>query len=440
MSRRAAIIMAIVAVIMAVGAGYQGHRKVLKNVARHETAETTDFDRWLVEIPAHLRHGADIVNDRFPNPPPTMLLLAPFTFFPRAWALLPWALCKVCFAGVILWAALRMVENAGMRLAPWALAVVLAAWFWPVLGDMQEGQTNLLMLTPLALGLLLMQSTGGWKEFCGGLLIALAVAIKVTPIIFLAYGMWRGRRWMVWGIIVGLVLFLCVLPGLVVGFAQEAAWLRDWTLVMVVPYVGEGQIRVFEGQSLASFIARYLSHVPAFSSGPRGAVVQHYVNFFDLPLRTSQIIARVLTGLLVLASAWWMRRPCVTFRSRRYLQELSLLTVFMLWASAWTWVPHYVTLIFALTAAGAGASDADATPQYRRLAAVMLIAAAVLLLFTSDAAKLFSPFGTDYARTINVPLWASVCVLVAVLRQNDAQANHRLDAEGRRTIFPKNQK
>ncbi len=402
---------------MALGAGWQAHRKVLKNIAAHEAVETTDFDRWLVEIPSHLRHRADIVNDRFPNPPPAMLLLAPFTTLPRAWAPLPWALCKVAFAGVILACVLRILRNADAPLAPVPLLLMLAAWFWPVLGDMQEGQTNLLMLAPLAAGLLAVQSPRGSRQFCGGLLIALAVAIKVTPIIFLAYAIVRRRRWMVWGMVAGLPLFLWLLPGCFVGFRQEWIWLRDWMLVMVVPYIGEGRIRVFEGQSVASFITRFLSHVPAFASGSGGAVVEHYVNVVSFPLAVSQRIVRGVLAALGVTGLWWLRKPLGDFRSRRYVAEIAAVTVFMLWASAWTWVPHYVTLIFALAAAGVVASDRGLPRMQQRRALVLLGVAAVLFLFTSDAAKLFSPLGTDYARTLNLPLWASVALLAAMLQR-----------------------
>lgn len=53
----------------------------------------------------------------------------------------------------------------------------------------------------------------------------------------------------------------------------------------------------------------------------------------------------------------------------------------------------------------------------QRRALVLLGVAAVLFLFTSDAAKLFSPLGTDYARTLNLPLWASVALLAAMLQR-----------------------
>ena len=415
-------VLAVGLFLLAIGASLQARHKIAKNMARNDLTWTTDFDRWVRIVPDHLNHHADIVDDRFPNPPPVMLLIAPFTHLSRGNAATAWAFCKPLFALVIFVCGLQIVKNAGGKLSALAVGRFLAAWLWPVLGDMQGGQTNLLMLVPLAGALLAAQHESRRSQWLAGILLALAITIKVTPVIFLPYFMFRRRRWVVWGTVAGLFLWLFLVPSLFWGFEQNRIWLSDWMAIMVVPYAGEGHIREIEGsQSVANFFLRLLTGIPAFHAEEGGVMVPHYLNILNLPAAAVEWIVRGILATAALLGLAWIRKPLANFGRPRYLMEIGGIGLFMLWASHWTWVPHYVTMIFALLAVGMIYSDAAYSLAARRRAFCALLAADLLLFCTSDAPKVLFTHGGELSRVFSVALWAGFGLALVLVTTRQAE-------------------
>jgi alpha-1,2-mannosyltransferase len=310
------------------------------------------------------------------------------------------------------------------------------------MGDIQEGQTNLVMLCPLTVGLWLAQAGrprggDGGKEWVAGILIALAAAIKVTPIVFLAYFL-LTRRWrVVGGIVLGLGLWLVLVPGLLFGFGQNLHWLESWARVMIFPYVAQGHVEYFSGQSVASFVSRLLRHVPAFENHAGAAV---FVNVVDW---SAGVVKWIIRGLLLgagLAGAGWIlarrrRREhgraggdAGTLAARAYLVEIGAVAAFMLWASERTWVPHYVSLVLTLAAVACVAAGGS-TNTRQRLAWVALSVAAVALMLTSDLNKAFGPDAFDYFKTFGICLGPSV-LLVGVLLEPRVSAGDPIEGVG----------
>ncbi len=87
----------------------------------------------------------------------------------------------------------------------------------------------------------------------------------------------------------------------------------------------------------------------------------------------------------------------------------------MLWASERTWVPHYVTLIFALMAVGMIAEDTFATQASRHFAWIALSLTAFLMLWTSEFARVLGPNGRHYVDTVDVVLWSSLTLAAVIL-------------------------
>ena len=86
------------------------------------------------------------------------------------------------------------------------MALMVACWWLPVILDMQEGQTNFLALLPLVAALYVAQRGTSASDALAGLLIGLAIAVKVTPVVFAAYFFWK-RRWVVAASALGGVAF-----------------------------------------------------------------------------------------------------------------------------------------------------------------------------------------------------------------------------------------
>lgn len=405
-----------IAIAITVVAAIQARQRQIKKEQTHSTHQVNDFDRWMTEVPQFLQpHPVNYVSDSFPTPPVTLLVFAPLTWISPANAQFVWVCCKFFFALGIFLLSLQIVRRAGVEPSVLALLLVLAVWLWPVLGDMQEGQTNLLMLLPLTAGLWFIQNDHRSGQWLGGLLVALAICIKVTPIIFLIYLLWQ-RRWVAsLAVLVGMVVWLLVVPALAFGWSQNLLWLNQWFHIMILPYVEHGRVQYYVGQSVPSFLSRLIRNVPAFTYNKHtGHPLPQYVNVLSLHRNLADWLIRGILVVVGLIGLWWMRARVASARSRDYVLQIGAVAAFMLWASPRTWVPHYVSLIFTLMAVAMVLSDTAQVYARRRQAALALAVAAFLMFLTTDVGKVFGPNGHRWLLTIGVSLWASVLLMYVI--------------------------
>ena len=142
------------------------------------------------------------------------------------------------------------------------MALIVACWWLPVILDMQEGQTNFLALLPLVAALYVVQRGTAATDAFAGLLIGLAIAVKVTPVVFAAYFFWK-RRWVVAAsAIAGVAFWSLAVPAVVFGWDQNLRWLEQWVGIMIVPYVTQGTVVYAMSQSFGSFALRLLAATP----------------------------------------------------------------------------------------------------------------------------------------------------------------------------------
>lgn len=427
--RVAAVAAVVTVAVITSGLSYDLHRRVLKKERAHQSGQINDFERWMVLVPQFVDHHVDYESDTFPNPPVTLAFLYPLTSLAPARAQVLWAWCKALMGTTIFLLCLAMVRTAGVRLTVTVGWLIFGTWIWPLVGDVQAGQTNLLMLLPLVAGLSLAQTETRTRDWLAGLLIALAICIKVTPIIFLPYMLFRRRWLLALAIVLGMVVWLLVVPGILFGWEQNLRWLRQWSSIMIAPYVVHGHVEYATGQSLPSLITRLLRHVPAYVSGQGGMPRPRYVNVADLPEAVVNWLIRGVLLAIGLAGALWARHPLTTFRSRRYVMEIGCVAAFMLWASQRTWTEHYVSLVITLCAVGMLLSDSTQTETTRRRAWWALVVSGSLMVWTSDLAKLVAADGGHYVRTLGVPFWTSVALVLVLVTARGAETS----GGGRRT-------
>jgi alpha-1,2-mannosyltransferase len=262
-----------------------------------------------------------------------------------------------------------------------------------------HGNVNIFILF-LVMGSLYAFSRG--KDLLSGLLLALAIACKVTPALFIIYFVWK-RGWRVLaGCTIGLALFFLIVPSLgfavhtgsiVEGFRQNWAALTAWYDGMIAPYLVRGEVTPEkENQSLPGVLTRLLTHAPSFSGWVDGIYTPlAYHNFASLD---SQTVKRIVQGcqlLFLLLMVFVCRSPIKAAgapetdvrRGWRLAAEYSLILVAMLLFSERTWKHHCVTLLlpFAVLCYGL-------TPQFpigkRRAAAIAAALAGLLMLSTSS--------------------------------------------------------
>ncbi|MGC9259579.1 MAG: glycosyltransferase family 87 protein [Phycisphaerae bacterium] len=390
------------------------HRQV-KDLALAHPLDINDFNRWLTMLPQFLHQHAAITGNLWPMPPFTFILLAPFSWLPFPAAQFAWVLCKPIMVAIIFYSVLAMVRCCGRKIDPLPMVLILLAWIWPIIGDMQEGQMNLLMLTPLAVGLFLLQREQTWSDLVGGLLLGMAVAIKVTPIIFLIYLLWR-RRWIpVLAMLGGIVFWLLVPLTLFFGVHQAVRWNQQYIHAMISPYLLKDAVTVHAGESMPSFLIRLLTHSAAFITHHHGVAKKYYVNILSLSVPLAERIIRMILLAIGIVGLLWMRRRLPTFKSCRYIFEIGAVAAFLLWTEEWAWVPHYVTLIFTLMAAGLIASDPAARPAVRLRMRILLAISAALMAMTSDLIKIFGPHADNYGRTFDPVLFAGIILVLGIM-------------------------
>lgn len=128
--------------------------------------------------------------------------------------------------------------ESGRRWRWWALrSIPLLTCLASIDMDLSRGQSDLVMLAAISLALYL--GIRG-REIAGGIFLALPAAIKVFPILLVAYPILRRRRWLALGYLVGLLLFFAVLPVTALGMDRTIELYRTWTTVLVRPGFGQG--------------------------------------------------------------------------------------------------------------------------------------------------------------------------------------------------------
>jgi alpha-1,2-mannosyltransferase len=303
----------------------------------------TAFLRWRPQLHA-IDRGADIYREfNYPNPPIMALTLYPLAQLPAITGGMVWFVLKVLMALFIVAWAVRI------DMQDWARALALLMGLHPLLGDLSHGNVNIyigfLVIASLALFWI------RWN-FTSGVVLALAIACKVTPALFVPYFVWKRAWRTLAGVGVGLAMWLAVVPGCVLGWDYNRTLLTSWFDTMVKPFVIDGKVTSeHPNQSLPGLAFRLLSTEPSFldyddDDGRPIATASH--TLLDLGPRGANWVVKGLMGLYVLAIVYCCRVPTRAATARRdvrLLAEFAIVIVGMLLFSERTWKHHGVLLV-----------------------------------------------------------------------------------------------
>src|SRR5262245_3586185 len=311
--------------------------------------------RWRQQL-LSLSDGEDIYpeDNPYPNPPIMALILLPVATWPDplglppAWAALGWFALKVGMTLLALRWVFRMVETPQHPFPPAAKVLTVLLSLRTIAGDLSHGNVNLFILF-LVVASLYAYHHG--RDFLAGVVLALAIACKVTPALFVGYFVWKRSWAALAGVAAGMVLFFWpgLLPACVLGWEKNLDQTTAWLNSMVKPFGVYGVVTSEHyNRSLTGLAFRLLTGSPS---------VVRCVHWVWSPVRLPDVlsldpgvakwIVRGFLGLFVVLVAWCCRtRRDGPAASRPALAaEYSMVMLGMLLFSERTWKHHCVVFI-----------------------------------------------------------------------------------------------
>jgi alpha-1,2-mannosyltransferase len=286
-----------------------------------------------------------------PYMPIAALYFAPLALFDRGIGLALRYITAVACLCLTLFLLYRMVREWSEVTPPeglWISGITLLLALQFILQDLDDGGPHLILLAILTAGVYAV-----WQgcEKWGAMWFSLAIALKVSPGLFLPFFVWK-RQWRLAGYTAVASICWIILPMIWMG--PESWWnhQREWTQVAAGSFVGqetpitrENEQRV-RNQSLQQALMRYLVTFP--EDHPLRRDDPGYVPVLNLPVPAAKIIIMAVILSLLIFFCWHTRRPFTGRGDSAWLRESSAVMIFMLLLSPVTWVQHLVWLVPAI--------------------------------------------------------------------------------------------
>lgn len=372
--------------------------------------ERSAFIRWRPQVLQFWR-GVNIYDKMmFPNPPIMPITLYPLMTLPPLHGALTWYALKVVLAAVSACFCFRMVRPDDRVLPSWVQGLTLLLSFRPILGDLHHGNNNLIIL------FLILSCLMAWRkgyDVLAGLALALAISYKVTPALFVPYFLYKRSYRTVGATLLGLGVFLLVVPSLVIGPAFNGVCLATWWRRMLSPFIEKGVVSQQEiNQSMVGVLTRLLTDAP---QGTGRYDLHLDVNLASWPPRFVGLLVKGLSVGMVGLLAFFCRTKTDRRDDHRLLGEFALVVLTMLFVSERSWKHHYVTLLLPYTYLMYRVGVAPLAARSRAILAAALFASAVMMATTSsELGGLFARHqGHKIAQGYGMFLWAGVTLYAA---------------------------
>lgn len=332
---------------------------------------------------------------RHPNSIFMVLLLTPFAYLPTSCAGLVYSLLKVIVYLAAAWAAVRVCNDGQRRMPDWIVGLGLAWWIAMGISDIQHVNTNGFVLGVIVLHLWLYRRG---HDVWAGVFLAAAVAMKLTPAMFVLYWLYQRNWRLVSGCIAGGVGLAVLLPAAILGPAHYITLTQTWLDNIIFQGLGGAWYPIHVNQSLPAILGRYL--LGGQPGGdihwnpddfPYEAVPQMgghlWIAFASLPEATVRWIIKAVQMLIVLLAGWsigWSKRP--RDDGRRGLHYAMVLAAMML-LNQRTWDHHAVVLLPAMLAVWYAVAFGRMSRGARTVTLIMILSAGIVLwLSAGDAA------------------------------------------------------
>jgi hypothetical protein len=296
------------------------------------------FLRWRPQI---LDIGRVDIYERYtyPNPPIMGLILWPLAQLPPLVGSFAWFAIKLLLAGVALNWIVLIIQHRDDPFPAAARLLALGLSLRPIMGDLSHGNVNLFILFLVAWSLRAFYCR--W-DFSAGVVLALAIACKVTPALFVPYFLWKRAWGLLMGTALGLALWLVLVPGIFLGMNRNLTLFESWYGCMVRPFVEKGEVTTdHTNQSLPGLVYRLLTHSPSAYDGIAPKEFRNVTEVDRWWLRMGLKASMAAFALVVVLTC---RTPTDVRGGWRPAAEYSIIVLGMLLFSERTWKHHCVTL------------------------------------------------------------------------------------------------
>jgi alpha-1,2-mannosyltransferase len=383
-------------------------------IARSDRESRSAFVRWTNQI-VELGNGTDIwAKHNYPNPPIMALILTPLVHLPPLAGSLAWFYLKVAMAVLALHWVLKLLDRGEQPFPWWGKVLTVLLCLRPIAGDLVHGNVNLFILF-LVVGALV--SFCRRRDLLSGVLLGLAIACKVTPALFVPYFVWKRAWRTLAGTAAGIVLFVWIMPGLLLGWTENQQYLQSWYQHMVQPYA-EGKVTSEAvNQSLPGLMSRLLTHRPSFvTRGEEAYIPTEYHNVVDLNEHAVQWLVRGCLAVFALLVLWRCRTPVQDRGSWQLLAEFSVVILGMLLFSERTWKHHCVTLLlpFAVLCYSVSALRWTRRQRWYLIGTLVMAFGLITLTGTTGLSQRQDRLG-DLAQVFGAYVWSFLLLLAAML-------------------------
>ena len=261
-----------------------------------------------------------------------------------------------------------------------------------------------------------------------GLLMALAITIKLTPLILLPYFAFK-KQWRLLALIGLFLAAINLLPSFYFGFGKNTELLKSWYSHVVADqefHETNGPINL----SLKGEMRRYLTEVD-YNSRVDGDVDYRQINFISLPVKTVDRIWMAVAAIIFILGlmlVWWSaRRQGEGDGRERVLLELGLMICLMLFVGPLTSKIYFIALlwpVFFLAAFAFTSSSPGARFGRRVLITVAAINLILPLLPGSSVQRLLLVVGADFFANCLV-MMALAYVLISTRRTLPARSDRQ---------------
>lgn len=293
-------------------------------------------------------------------------------------------------------------ESLGCRPAPWQITLAMIFCLPMLLNTLTRGQFGIITLFFMAA---IFYNYLKQRIILTGILLALAIALKISPLAFLVFFFLMKREWKILAsTIAGFGFFFFLIPSLAIGFHQNWELLNLWKHLMSISqsnaapqhYLWRELFTPFtdDNQSLYAVATRLIWHSEA-----------HFIRRYS-PLVL--IITSVLSTLLLALPFITTRKagPAKSSDPLKQLAEFSLFPMLMLFSSPVTQIHHYTVVYFLFLAALMMQERAPGGSWARKCLGLSIWTCALSLIL-GMVIPLIGYWG--------IPLWGSMLLWVAVL-------------------------